>query len=182
MQVEPVITFHGMAPSANAEEKIIAHIGHLEATHGRIVSCRVTVEAPHHHGRQGAIYQVSIDIRAPAGEVTASNAHEMDHAHEDLLVAIRDAFDAAERRLEDLVRRRDPNRTKVHPTIGHGAIARIVAADGYGFIATPDGREFYFDRGGMSADAWDELKPGTPVRFDERDGERGPYATAVRPL
>ena len=182
MEVDPIIAFHGMDHSAAAEEKIRTRIDHLERSHGRITSCRVAVEAPHHHGRKGAVYQVAVDIRAPVGEVTVSNAHELNHAHEDLLVAIRDSFDAAERRLEDLVRRSDPHRTKAHPQAAHGSVARVMSADGYGFIETSDGREFYFDRDSLTSGTIEDLEPGAAVRFDERDGERGPYATAVTPL
>jgi cold shock CspA family protein len=180
MQVEPQISFHGMDRSMSAEAKIRERIDHLERSHGRITSCRVKVEAPHRHGRQGKIFRVSIDIRVPAGEVAVSDAHELDHAHEDLMVAIRDAFDAAERRLEDLVRRMDPTRTKQHPPAGHGSIARVMAEEGYGFIETPDGREFFFDRDSLTGGDWESLAPGAEVRFTERDGDKGPYATAVR--
>jgi len=54
--------------------------------------------------------------------------------------------------------------------------------EGYGFIETPDGREFYFDRDSLSAGEWNALAPGTEVRFTERDGDKGPFATAVRPV
>jgi cold shock CspA family protein/ribosome-associated translation inhibitor RaiA len=182
MQIEPLISFDGMERSMSAEAKIRERIRHLERSHGRISSCRVKVEAPHRHGRHGSIFHVSVDVRVPAGEVAVSNAHGLDHAHEDLTVAIRDAFDAAERQLEDLVRRMDSKRTKAHPPAGHGSIARIVADEGYGFIEAPDGQEFFFDRSSLSAGRWDMLTPGTEVRFTRRDGEKGPFATAVKPL
>jgi cold shock CspA family protein/ribosome-associated translation inhibitor RaiA len=182
MQTEPLISFDGMNRSPSAEAKIRERIQHLERSHGRISSCRVKVEAPHRHGRHGSIFHVSVDVRVPAGEVAVSNAHELDHAHEDLMVAIRDAFDAAERQLEDLVRRMDPKRTKAHPPAGHGSVARIMADEGYGFIEAPDGQEFFFDRNSLSAGTWDALSPGTEVRFTRRDGEKGPFATAVRPV
>lgn len=98
------------------------------------------------------------------------------------MVAIRDSFDAAERKLEDLVRRMDPRRTKPQLAVGHGSIARMMTEEGYGFIESPDGREFYFDRDSLSAGSWEKLAPGTEVRFTERDGEKGPFATAVKPL
>lgn len=169
-----------MDPSVSAEAKIRERIQHLERSHGRITSCHVKVEAPHRHGRHGKIFHVTVDVRVPSGEVAVSNAHELNHAHEDLMVAIRDSFDAAERKLEDLVRRMDPKRTKSHPPIGHGAVARIMTEEGYGFIETPDGREFFFDRDSLTGGEWDALVPGTEVRFTERDGEKGPFATAVR--
>ncbi|HEX9905064.1 MAG TPA: HPF/RaiA family ribosome-associated protein [Propylenella sp.] len=181
MQIEPQISFHGMDRSMSAEAKIRERINHLERSHGRITSCRVMVEAPHRHGRHGKIFHVSVDVRVPAGDVAVSNAHELDHAHEDLLVAIRDAFDAAERKLEDFVRRMDPQRTKAHPPVGHGSVARMMTREGYGFIETPDGREIFFERDSLTGGRWEALTPGTEVRFTERDGEKGPFATAVSP-
>ena len=182
MQVEPQISFHGMGPSISAESKIRERIRRLERSHDCIISCHVKVEAPHHHSHHGKIFQVSIDINVPGGEVAVSNAHELNHAHEDLMVAVRDSFDAAERKLGDLVRKVDPRHTKPHPSVGHGAVARMMAEEGYGFIEARDGREFYFDRDSLSHGEWEALKPGTEVRFMERDGEKGPFATAVRPV
>jgi cold shock CspA family protein/ribosome-associated translation inhibitor RaiA len=180
MQIEPKISFHGMDSSPAVEAKALKRIEELEQFHDRIISCHVKIEAPHRHGRHGKIYHVSIDLKVPGGEVAVTNAHELNHAHEDIYVALRDSFDAADRRLEDIARRMDPNRVKPHPPIGHGSVARLMTADGYGFIETPDGREFYFDRDSLTAGEWDTLTPGTVVRFTEREGENGPFATAVR--
>jgi ribosomal subunit interface protein len=182
VQVEPQISFHGMDQSPAVEERVRERIGHLERFHDHIVSCHVKIEAPHRHGHHGNVYRVSIDLNVPGHEVVVSNAHELNHAHEDLYVALRDSFDAAERRLEDVVRRMDGHRVKQHPPVGHGTIARLMSHDGYGFIEMPDGREFYFDRDSLTAGDWDALEPGRKVRFTERDGEKGPFATAVKPL
>jgi cold shock CspA family protein len=182
MQIEPQISFHGMDPSPAVEAKARERIGELEQFHDRIISCHVKIEAPHRHGHHGKIYRVSIDIHVPGAEIAVSNAHELNHAHEDIYVALRDSFDAAGRRLEDVARRMDPHRVKPHPPIGHGSVARLMVEDGYGFIETPDGREFFFDRDSLTAGEWDKLTPGAPVRFTEREGDKGPFATAVKPV
>jgi cold shock CspA family protein/ribosome-associated translation inhibitor RaiA len=182
MQIEPQISFHGMDPSPAVEAKARERIGELEQFHDRITSCHVKIEAPHRHGHHGKIYRVSIDIQLPGAEIAVSNAHELNHAHEDIYVALRDSFDAARRQLEDVARRLDPYRVKPHPPVGHGSIARLIAEDGYGFIETPDGREFFFDRDSLTVGEWDKLTPGTLVRFTEREGDKGPFATAVKPV
>jgi hypothetical protein len=41
----------------------------------------------------------------PGKDVVVDRAGSLDHAHEDVYVAIRDAFDAAARRLEDHARK-----------------------------------------------------------------------------
>ena len=57
-----------------------------------IISCRVTIEAPHKHHHRGNIYQVTVDVRTPGDESVASRAPAQHHAHEDVYVAIRDAL------------------------------------------------------------------------------------------
>jgi ribosomal subunit interface protein len=182
MQIEPQISFHGMDHSPAVEQRVRERIARLERFHDRITSCRVKIEAPHRHGHHGKIYRVSIDINVPGAELAVTNVHELNHAHEDLYVALRDSFAAAERRLEDVARRMDTYRTKPHLPVGRGTVARVMSHDGYGFIETPDGREFYFDRDSLTAGEWDSVAPGTEVRFTEREGENGPFATAVTPV
>lgn len=182
MQVESQISFHGMDRSPAVEAKVRERMEELEQFQDRITVCHVKIEAPHRHSHHGKIYRVSIDIQVPGAEIVVSNAHEMNHAHEDIYVALRDSFDAARRRLEDAARRMDVHRVKPHPPKGHGSIARLMSEDGYGFIETPDGREFYFDRDSLTVGDWDTLTPGTTVRFTERDGANGLFATAVKPV
>ena len=67
--------------------------GEVEETGNEIV---VRVEVPHRHHQQGKQYNVRIDIGVPGSEIVVNR----DHA-EDVYVALRDAFDAAKRRLED---------------------------------------------------------------------------------
>ena len=69
------------------------------------MSCRVVVEIPHKHKHKGDIFHVKIDITVPQGEVVVSKEPGQNQAHEDVYVAIRDAFDAVRRRLEDYARK-----------------------------------------------------------------------------
>ena len=56
--------------------------------------------------RQGDLYQVRLQITVPgAADVMIDRNPSADHAHEDPYVAIRDAFAAARRRLQDIRRR-----------------------------------------------------------------------------
>ena len=61
-------------------------------------------EDRHHH--KGNLFRVGIEIDAPGKEVAVTHTGPQDHAHEDVQVAIRDALNAAVRRLEDHVRER----------------------------------------------------------------------------
>ena len=86
---------HSDALEAHIREKVAK----LAEFHSRITSFRVTVEesAKHHH--QGRLFQVKVDVRVPQYEIVATRDH-----HEDVYVALRDAFDATKRQLEDVVR------------------------------------------------------------------------------
>jgi len=99
------ITFRHMGPSEAVETAIRRHAARLPRFAGRIVGCRVVVEAPHQHHRKGKLYSVRIDLVAPREAIAVSRQGPSDHAHEDVYVAIRDAFETATRLLEDHSRR-----------------------------------------------------------------------------
>jgi ribosomal subunit interface protein len=105
MQVPLHITFRGFPSSEAIESRISAKVSKLERLCGRITSCRVVMESPHHHQHKGNTYRVSIDVTVPDGEIVVGRHNGLNHAHEDVYVAIRDAFDALERQLQDHVRR-----------------------------------------------------------------------------
>ncbi len=101
MQVPLKIDFHGMEPSPFIERRIEERIAKLLRFHGRMIGCRVVVEAPHHRRRRGNLYQVHVAIQMPGTTLSISRHPGQDPAHTDVYVALRDAFDAAERRLDD---------------------------------------------------------------------------------
>jgi ribosomal subunit interface protein len=105
MRIPLEVTFRHMEPSAAAEARIAEKVAKLEQLYSQITRCHVIVEAPHEHSRQGNLFQVSIDLTVPGSELLVKRGHHhQSHAHEDVYVAIRDAFDAAKRRLEDYAR------------------------------------------------------------------------------
>lgn len=95
-----------MDSSPALEAKIREATQDLESVFDRIVGCRVTVEAPHHHHQQGNLFQVTIDLAVPGGHVVVDRTHGADPAHADAHLAIRDAFRAAKRQLDEHARRR----------------------------------------------------------------------------
>jgi ribosomal subunit interface protein len=145
----------------------------LEQYFGRLTGCHVVIEAPVHHHRRGGPFSVRIDLRTPRAELSV-NKQDAD----DLAVAIREAFDSARRRLEDHLRelRRD---VKTHALPSVARVARVFPNEGYGFLETSDHREVYFHRNAVLDEHFDDLKPGTTVRFAEEVGEKGPQASTV---
>ena len=179
MQIEPTISFRNLDHSAAVEQAIHERIDELEQFHPRLIGCRVVVDGPHRDKHKGKIYEVHIDLSVPGKDIVVTREAGLNHAHEDIYVAIRDSFDAARRLLEDQVRKTSGHRSKRHPATQHGRIARLFEEDGYGFIATEDGHEVYFDRESMTKPSWPRLKIGSQVRFKERDGDKGPYGVQV---
>lgn len=113
------ITFRDMPTSEAVRARIIERVNELEQFHSRIMSCRVVIRAPHRHQRKGRLYSVRIDLKVPRREIIINREPALNHAHEDIYVAIRDAFDALGRRLEDTARRR---RGDVKAHMGSGEV------------------------------------------------------------
>jgi len=178
MQLTPQITFRNMSPSDAMEQNIRERIAKLDEFYDRIMSCRVMVEAQHKHHHQGNVYHVRIDLTTPGHELVVSRDPSKDHAHEDAYVAIRDAFDAARRQLEDSARRQRVE-IKTHEAPSHGLIARLYQEEDYGIIASSDGRDIYFHRNSLVNADFDKLVTGEPVRFSEEMGDQGPQASSV---
>jgi len=100
MQTPLQITIRDVEHSEALETHIRGKVEKLEEFFKSIISCRVVVEMPHKHHHQGKQFNVRIDISVPGSEIAVNR----DHA-EDIYVALRDAFDAAKRQLEDYARK-----------------------------------------------------------------------------
>jgi cold shock CspA family protein/ribosome-associated translation inhibitor RaiA len=181
MELPLSVTFRGMESSPAIETDVGRYIEKLERRYGRIVSCRVVVEAPNKRHVKGNLYRVSVDLKVPGREIASNNTGPRDHAHEDMHVAIRDAFQAVERRLQDHARKTQ-GVVKVKETPSHGHIRKLIAEEDYGFIETPDGTDVYFHRNAVANNAFDRLKADDEVRFVLTEGEKGPQASVVKPV
>lgn len=178
MQVPLQITFRRMEPSAAVEADIRDNVDKLELFDPNIISCRVVVEATEQRHHKGNLYRAGIDVRVPGAEIVASRHADEHHAHEDIYVAVRDAFDAARRQLEDHARKHR-NKVKHHDVPAHGKIVELVPAEHYGRIETPDGRSIYFNENSLVNVAFSDIQEGSKVRFAEEMGDEGPQASSV---
>ncbi|MGQ9872399.1 HPF/RaiA family ribosome-associated protein [Leptodesmis sp.] len=104
MQLNPQITFRGISSSAAIDTNLRNHIDKLEEFYDRIMNCRVMVETSHRH-HQGNLYHIRIDLTVPDGELVVNRDPPEHQQSEDIYVAIRDAFNAAERELKDYAQR-----------------------------------------------------------------------------
>jgi ribosomal subunit interface protein len=97
MQIPLQITMRDMDRSDALDAAIQDQVRKLERFHDRITRCRVTIEQLSRHQQQGRQFAAKVDLRIPGREIVASHDH-----HEDVYVALRDAFDSARRQLEEL--------------------------------------------------------------------------------
>jgi ribosomal subunit interface protein len=183
MQTSSEITWHSMDPIPHVAKRIEHRIDRLEQFFGRIIRCHVVVEAPHQRHRQGNCYEVRLDVTVPGGELSIDRRPGDDHAHTDVLVAVRDAFDAMERQLR---RWKDEHsgRPEVHAAPLQGRIAEIDPNAGSGQIACTDGRLVYFHRNSVVGGKFDELSAGDTVELvvDRGQDAVGAHASTVRPI
>ncbi|MFZ5863109.1 MAG: HPF/RaiA family ribosome-associated protein [Nitrospirota bacterium] len=169
------ITVRNMSLSDAAKATIQEKAARLETVDNQIIGCRILVEKPHKHQHHGVLYHVRIDVTIPGAELVIKR-----ESHEDLYVAIRDAFDAARRRLRDRRRQQRIDAVVPRPAAQPEArVSRLFPVEDYGFLETPDGRDIYFHRHSVLHEAFDHLEVGETVRYVETDGNKGPQASTV---
>ena len=88
-----------METSGAVEADINKKVEKLEQFSKNITACRVSVESSYKHNQQGNLFHVVVDLDVPNAEIVASKDSGDKHAHEDVYVAIRDAFDNVRRQL-----------------------------------------------------------------------------------
>jgi len=106
MQVPLQITFRNMDPSLAVENAVRDKVHKLERFYDRIMGCRIVVEAPHRQHHKGNLFHVRVDLTVPDDELVVSREPANQHSHEDVYVALRDAFEALMRQLKEYARRR----------------------------------------------------------------------------
>ncbi len=105
MQLPVQITFRDITHSNSLEKEIRQKISKLEQFYARITACRVVIEAPHRNRNKGNQYHIRITLTVPDSELVVNRGPGDEDAHVDAYVAIRDAFNAMRRQLEDYTNR-----------------------------------------------------------------------------
>jgi hypothetical protein len=111
--LNPQITYRDVQPTAALDRSIRASVQRIDRYHPASWCCRVAVEAPHRPPSQGPRLPGAIDVTVPGKELVVAHHAEHNPAHEDLSVALRDAFRAARRELAGS--RADPARGREEP-------------------------------------------------------------------
>jgi ribosomal subunit interface protein len=109
MSNEFQVVFHNIGHSDAIVEAVNKRISKLERYCDQIIAGRVVLDSPHNNHHKGRVYSVGLEIHTPQKEVRVNQDQHDNHAHEDLYVAIRDAFNAAERQLKSIDKKHRAN-------------------------------------------------------------------------
>ena len=145
MRLPLQIAFRHVDPSPSVEDRIREYAGELDRFFDQIMSCRVAVERQHRRHHQGNLFRVRLDITVPGREIVVGRESKPRRSHQDISVAIHDAFAAARRQIEDHARIYR-GEVKLHSLPDYGRIIRLFPKEDYGFIAAADSGELYFHR------------------------------------
>ncbi len=96
MELPLTINAHDVTLPEPTEAVIREKAAKLDKINGGLIGCRVTVEGPGNHHRHGGPYKVRIDLSLPGSELVVNQKEAAE-----MSLAIRDAFEAARRRLEE---------------------------------------------------------------------------------
>jgi putative sigma-54 modulation protein len=91
------ISFHGIDKSDAVEARIHEKFARLHGHFDRITHARVVISSPNRAGARAKMFNVTIDIGIP-GQQPIVIDNEGDHA--DVFIALREAFNAAQRKLD----------------------------------------------------------------------------------
>lgn len=116
MKLPLEITFRNVARTDEIEERIRVKAAKLDRFFDRITGCRVVVESPHNHQHKGNSFHVRIEVSVPGGELVV-NRDPNKPDHEDLGIALRDAFAAAQRQLQAYAAKRNASQSGSHMRI-----------------------------------------------------------------
>jgi cold shock CspA family protein len=178
MKVPLQVTFRHADRSEGVEARIRERAEKLDRISDQIMAGRVVVDLPQQRHRKGKIFHVRIDLSVPGRELVVNRDPLLNHAHEDVYVAVEDAFDAMERILKEFSREIQGG-VKRDVVQDRGLVDRLFPEEGYGFIQTRDGRDIYFHRNSVLNGGFVRLRQGMEVRFNEEEGEKGPQASTV---
>ena len=123
MQTPPTVTFRGVRYPAALETDVRTRLARLERYYPSIVSARVRIDLSGRH-RDGNRYRVLVELGVPGADVIVAHdarvrpalvtsgsrrIRKQDEPNSDrrhARIAIREAFEAARRRLQDYARKR----------------------------------------------------------------------------
>lgn len=181
METPLEITFTDVSRSEWSEDLIREHAARLESFSDEIIACRVSVSKPHQRQHSGNAYRVQIIVNLPHNrDLVVTEEPSTVERRSDLGPLINSAFKTMERRLKESGERRRRDALAPGAEEHRGLVVKLFEDQGYGFLRTPAGREFYFHRNSVLHQDFGRLSIGTEVRFEPEMGEMGPQASTVQ--
>ena len=142
MQRPVQITSSDFSLTESVQADIRTKAAKLDTYYDHIIGCKVVVEAPVHHHHKGGPFKVRIELSVPGKDLVVNHKDD-----EELSVAIREAFHAIRRQIEDYVRQRR-GFVKTHEESPRARIVKLEPDKGYGFLETADGGATWACRSG----------------------------------
>lgn len=161
------IVFRDVDPSPAVETKVRSLGNKLGRLFDRILGCSVVIESPHRHQNKGRLYHVRIDLSVPNAELVVSREHAEKHSHEDVYVAIRDAFKAIKKQLQHYTEQRRGHVKHHESPLAAGRIIEIYPMANYGVIETSEGRLINFSTQSVVNFDMHKIEVGHRARFSE---------------
>lgn len=100
MSNEFQVVFHNIDQSAALIENVNKRIEKLQRFSNDIIGGRVVLDSPHNNHHKGKVFSVTVEIHTSGKEVIVRQGQHDKPEHEDIYVAVRDAFNVAERQLK----------------------------------------------------------------------------------
>lgn len=173
MKIPLDISARDVRVNEETEELIREKASKLDKIYDQIIGCRIRIDKPHRSQRSGMAYNVRIDITVPGAELIVKREPDLD-----LRVAIVNSFETAQRQLKEFSERQK-GEVKTHFEKPVARVVRIFLEEGYGFIATHEGREIYFHENAVLDGKFEALNVGSAVTFIEEPGDKGAQAVSV---
>lgn len=184
MQTPVEIIWHNLDPSPTVEDKIRGRVRRLEKFFDRIIGCHVVVEAPHQRHQTGNEFEVRLEVTVPRSVLTVDRKPGRNRAHADIQVAVRDAFDAMDRKLRRWKEKHSGRPEPDQPPMHQGRVAELDPEKDSGQIATSDGLLVYFHRNAVVNERYDDLDVGHAVELviAPEDDALNLHASTVRAI
>src|SRR6185503_1981852 len=97
------VHFHGIEKSAAIEQRVREKVAKLGLVLARMTSCRVAIEVAQRSADKPKVHLVKIEIAVPKrAPIVVIHERRGSHAHTDLPLTIRETFEAAMRKVDNM--------------------------------------------------------------------------------
>jgi len=96
------VVFRGIDHSQAVADAVQKRLDKLERFSDEIQSLRVILESPHNHHHKGKVFHVGVEAVIPNHDIQVNHDQHDKHEHEDIYIAIRDAFNVLERQIKSV--------------------------------------------------------------------------------